>query len=180
MRDGMRNQSAAPQNPKDGTGESVPIDQLTEKVIRSFAGKFHDQMIKVDADIETVSAPVNSQSIHAAVSKLIENAIDSMPDGGNINVTLIDGQHHWELEVADSVGEIYGDRWKKEVESNNDIHSQNLLRISAENPQLETVRSVANSHGGQLQSWVFPQGGAAHVLIIPRRQPRNLKQKVRS
>ena len=131
---------------------ATPINQLAEEVISSFAGKFREQMINVDADMEPVRASVDSQAIHSAVSTMIENAIQSVPGGGNINVTLIDGKHQWELEVADSVGEIYGDRWKKEVESNNEIHARNLKRISAANPRLDSVRSTADRHGGQLQS----------------------------
>lgn len=176
----MRNQPANPRTTSGGSEAPIPINQLAEQVITSFAGKFREQMIKVDTDMESVCAAVDQQSIHSAVSRMIENAIESMPQGGNINVTLIDGKHHWELEVADSVGEIYGDRWKKEVENNNEIHSRNLMRISTENPQLAPVRSAANLHGGQLQSWVCPQGGAAHVLIIPRRQKKTMNQEVRS
>lgn len=176
----MRNQPATPRSSLGGSGASIPINQLTEQVITSFAGKFREQMINVDTDMESVCASVDPQSIHSAVSRMIENAIESMPEGGNINVTLIDGQHHWELEVADSVGEIYGDRWKNKVENNNEIHSRNLMRISTENPQLAAVRSAANLHGGQLQSWVCPQGGTAHVLIIPRRQKKTKNQEIRS
>ena len=147
----------------------VPINQLAQQVITSFAGKFEAKQIRIDADMESVNASVDRQAIHQAVSRMIENAIDSMPSGGKINLTLIDGPHHWELEVADSVGEIYGQQWKTEVDSNDAIHAENLKRIEPENPRLDAVRVAAQQHGGQVQSWLCPQGGTAHVLVIPRR-----------
>lgn len=152
--------------------ESVPVNKVTQQVLASLAGKLKQKKINVDTDIEPVSAKIDKRSIHLAVTRLIENAVDSMPDGGCINVTLIDGPYQWELEVADSTGEIYGDQWKQKMEANDYVHNNNLARISPENPRLEAVRAVVSKHGGQIQSWVCPQGGAAHVLVIPRRQKK--------
>ena len=149
---------------------AVKVNHLTRNVIESFLKRFESQKVEVDADIEPVTADVDPKVIHRAVSQLLENALQSMPDGGNINVTLINGRHHWELEVADSVGQIYGTAWKSEIDLNDQKHQMNLKRVAPENPELQQVRSVAAHYGGHIRSFVCPQGGTAHVMVIPRRR----------
>jgi K+-sensing histidine kinase KdpD len=155
------------------TGETISIHELTRNVIKSFSGELSKRRISIDADLPNLTACVNTSVIHRAVAKLLENAIDAMPDGGQISVTLIDGRHHWELEVADSAGEIYRSGWKSNADTENADSNPGLLRVLAESQKLDLVRTAAAIHGGQVQSWKCPQGGTANVLVIPRAQISN-------
>ncbi len=152
------------------TGETISIHELTRNVIQSFSGELSKRKISIDADLPNLTDCVDTRLIHRAVAKLLENAIDSMPDGGQISVTLIDGRHHWELEVADSAGEIYRSGWKSHADTENTDPYPDLLRVISESPRLDLVRTAAALHGGQVQSWKCPQGGTANVLVIPRAQ----------
>ncbi len=107
--------------------------------------------------------------IHRAVANLIENAIDAMPKGGELLVTLVDCRHQWELEVADTssiqeAGEIPATHDREPT-----LKSE-LIRLQADGSpeRLEIANSAAMVHGGQVQTWECPQGGTANVLVIPR------------
>lgn len=160
------NNRSKPRSCGDSQAQCISIDSLTEDVLSEFAEKIESSNIRVDKDLPLLSAPVFPQFIHSAVCQLIENAIDAMPAGGELNVTLIDGDSCWELEVADST-----------ATTANCEHSSTLPAIGLptiipldNRSKLELARRAASVHGGHVQTWDCPQGGTANILVIPRRQ----------
>ena len=111
-----------------------------------------------------MTARVFPKFIDSAVGQLIENAIEATSPGGELNITLIDGDDCWELEIADSPYEEFP----------RDQPIENGNRNSPlEQSRMEVVRRAAVVHGGKIQTWECPQGGIANVLVIPRRQETN-------
>ena len=153
---------------KEPAKETVSVCELTRNIIQSYANEMNRRKISVEADLCSVTADVHRAVIHSAVSQMVENAIQCMPDGGQISITLIDGQYQWELEVADSVGEICERGSSTDATLPPKTQSNPTLRIYAPGGTLNRVRNAADVHGGQVQSWVCPQGGTANVLVIPR------------
>ena len=146
----------------------VSIDELTEDILVQYSGKIESNNIRVDKDLPQISANVYPKFIHAAVSQLIENAIEQMPTGGELNVTLIEGDRCWELEVADSIPDPPTNRREAvEIESGTSLPK---IATIEEKSKLEMAHRAAIVHGGHIQTWDCPQGGTANVLIIPRRQ----------
>lgn len=160
--------TSQPHEKPDPTTRFIAIDELTEDVLLEFTKQIQSNNIRVDKDLPQLSADVYPKFIHAAVSQLIENAIHQMPTGGELNVTLIEGDRCWELEVADSTTQPgLGKREPFQLDS-----AMTLPKIVAteERSKLELTRRAATVHGGHVQTWDCPQGGTANVLIIPRRQ----------
>lgn len=153
----------------DQSTQFVAIDELTENVLSKFAGQIELSKIRVDKDLPHLSADVYPRFIHAAVSQLIENAIEQMPDGGDLNVTLIEGDRCWELEVADSVPIPQPAKRNPPPNTTGSMILPVILGIQ-QRSKLELARRAAMVHGGHIQTWDCPQGGTANVLVIPRRQ----------
>ncbi len=153
----------------------LSIDKLVQEVIESHQSEFFEKNIVVETDLSHITAVGNSDLIKSAFASLIGNAHQLMTNGGTLTVTLVDGNHQWELEVADNINEAYS-------EPGSDIdRKMETQRSAAEDlptvipfPDTEHLRNAtraAMSHGGHVQSWECPQGGTAYVLVIPK--PRN-------
>ena len=166
--DNCGRENAPKENSQRGTAQFVAIDKLTDEILTDYARQLASSNIRVDKDLPNLSANVYPRFIHAAVSQLIENAIDQMPTGGELNVTLIEGDRCWELEVADSLP----DPQTMKRETNQHTPYLNLPKIVGvqARSKLELAHRAAIVHGGHVQTWDCPQGGTANVLIIPRRQ----------
>ena len=151
---------------KSQRAQLVAINDLTEEVLCQYAEAIESNNIRVEKDLPELAADVYPRFIHSAVAQLIENAIGSMPNGGDLNVTLIEGDSCWELEIADSVNE------NRTVKQTTKETTPALPKIDAlaNRCKLEIARRAAVVHGGQIQTWDCPQGGTANVLVIPRRQ----------
>jgi hypothetical protein len=100
-----------------------------------------------------------------------------IPSGGELTITTIDGEYHWEIEFADTTDQMpVSDFHKFEAErkpSPNESQASRTLPILLEFPATEFLRSAnrdAVELGGQLQSIRCPMGGVAHVLSAPHRK----------
>ncbi len=152
----------------ESLAQCISISTMTEEVLQCYKPQIDTRNILVDTDLTTLSARVYPHFIHSAVCQLIENAIDAMPSGGELNVTLVDGEACWELEVSDS----RTPRTPRGLRASGTvaIQGQNQQPDQANHPKLEMARCAALLHGGKMQTWNCPLGGTANVLVIPRRQ----------
>lgn len=157
----------------------LSIDSLVQEMIDSYQSEFFEKNIVVETDLSQINAVGDAELIKSAFASLIGNAQELMAKGGSLTVTLVDGNHQWELEVADNINEAYSELKsvdadeKKEAEGDGSVAAEELPTVIPF-PKTEHLRNAtraAMSHGGHVQSWECPQGGTAYVLVIPK--PRN-------
>jgi len=161
------------QLPKTPQNTSETIGDAVTKIVESCQQDLVKYGIDIEYDFEAIYSPVDSAMLRTTTVALLQNAIQKMPHGGQITVTLIDGKHQWELEIADTSGmafnpyESYDESTylsKKEV--------QDTLPTIIPFPQNEYLRDAhraALGCGSQIQTFDCPQGGTAHVLVVPKR-----------
>lgn len=154
----------------------LAIDKLVQEVIESYQSDFVEKNIVVETDLSQINAVADSELIKSAFAALIGNAQELMSNGGELTVTLVDGNHHWELEVADNLNEAYSERKTdadKKTETSESTAARELPTVIPfpDTDHLRNATRAAMSHGGHVQSWECPQGGTAYVLVIPK--PRN-------
>ena len=149
---------------------------LIKELIDSRETSFQEANITIEAELADIDAEVDTAKIHSAINALLDHSLVSMPSGGQLCISLLDCDLHWELEIADTAGidpllmqsiaerEQQTDALKKSTE---DLPTIELVRSS---DQLSLAKKVAVEHQGQLQTWDCPDGGKAHVLVIPHRQ----------
>jgi K+-sensing histidine kinase KdpD len=155
-----------------GQLKHVSVTQLISDVIEESKSEIGTRNLEVEFDDQLIEAKIDSELILVAFRALMKNAMESSPDESELTITMIDGPHHWEVEVADS---SHHGRQKL----NTEIEDQELsdpnegLAVILPFPANENLRiayRAAIEHGGQIQSWQCPQGGMAYVLVIPRRK----------
>ena len=137
---------------------------LVNDVCQSLAPQLEAQRIHMRIDVplgETVYA--DKDMLRRALLNLILNALDVMPNGGDITITSWQDEHAYELEVADSGPGIAAESKTKLFEPfyTTKSHGTGL--------GLAIVGRIAEMHGGEVRASNCPEGGAAFTIRIPRR-----------
>ncbi len=153
------------------------VNKLIGQVVESRENNLRNANITLETDLVVIDAVIDHEQIHQAVHALIDHSMASMPDGGQLSVSLLDCDLHWELEVADSSGVdpiklmSISEREQRELETSS-VRAASLPNLQPAQPGigLRVARQIATRHRGQLQSWSCPHGGQAHVLVIPHQQ----------
>ncbi len=164
-----------------GNDRTTVVNQIVESTIDLCRQQFEQNSISVELDLENVEADIDRDMVRQTTKLLLDNATEKMLDGGGtISVTLIDGQHQWELEVADSKGMAYHPFGHSDIgpgeKQTQDMDVDLDLPVIIQFPSTDALRlayRTAAKHGGQIQTWDCPQGGTAHVLVVPKHPHRN-------
>jgi signal transduction histidine kinase len=140
-----------------------PLSELLDEVCQSLAPQLAAQGIwaEVDCPAET-RIEADREMVRRALLNLVLNALDAMPDGGELVLTAVSLPNSLAIEVADS-GE--------------GIPDENLERLcepffttkgSGTGLGLAIVERIVEAHGGALEIANCPTGGAAFTLTIPQ------------
>jgi signal transduction histidine kinase len=101
--------------------------------------------------------------LRRAVLNLSLNAIDAMPEGGDLWITSFAGPDCVELEIADS-----GPGLSEEVRRRA-FEPFFTTKNTGTGLGLAVVHRVAEAHGGDCTAINCPDGGAAFTIRLPRR-----------
>jgi len=143
------------------------VGDLVEEVCDSLAPQLEAQMIDLDVDVPpNTLLSADREMVRRALLNLVLNAIDVMPDGGELVITSYDGVRGFEIEVADS-GPGLSDEDKRRVFEPFYTTKQNGTGLG-----LAVVYHVAEAHGGTVTATNCPEGGAAFTIKFPRRTMR--------
>lgn len=163
---------------------SIEVNAIVQSTVDSCRSQFEKSLINVELDLEKVETQIDRELVRKTTQLLLENASEKMLNGGTISITLIDGEHQWELEVADSNGMAYqpfghtndeapNSNCQKQRDSSNGEEDLPVIIQFPATDALRTAYRIAAQHGGQIQTWDCPQGGTAHVWVVPKQQHRN-------
>lgn len=143
----------------------VLLRKLVSDVISSLSPQLDAQGIAVVLDVPWgLSLSVDEDMLRRAVLNLVFNALDVMPDGGDLVITSFDGPGGVELEVADSGPGLSDDVRRRAFEPFFSTKS------SGTGLGLAIVARIAEAHGGSITAQNCPEGGAAFTLRFPRQR----------
>lgn len=147
--------------------QSFLVGDLVDEVCSSLAPQLDAQRVDLDVDVppNTVLS-ADREMVRRAVLNLVLNAIDVMPDGGELVITSYDGPSGFELEVADT-GPGLSDEDQRRVFEPFYTTKQNGTGLG-----LAVVYHVAEAHGGTVTATNCPEGGAAFTIKFPRQAMR--------
>lgn len=137
--------------------------------VRQIANGFRDaceaRNISLELDLDEVSTSYDRRAVQSAVRAMMENAISAMPDGGELEATLIDGNNQWELEIADSGSKQAADQ---ALSKNQTTAKLPRVALFSANEHLRRLNNISIMLHGTVQSWNCPLGGTALVLVVPK------------
>lgn len=149
---------------RDPCPARLDLRELVEGVLAAVAPQLRAQEIEVTLDIPPkTSLLADRDMLRRAVLNLVLNALDAMPDGGELAITSWQGPHGIELEVADS-GPGLSDEVRRRA-----FEPFFSTKPGGTGLGLAVVYRAAEAHGGQVHVLNCPEGGAAFTLCIPRR-----------
>jgi signal transduction histidine kinase len=147
--------------------QTFVVGDLVEEVCDSVGPQLDAQMIDVDVDVPPQTLlTADREMVRRALLNLVLNAIDVMPDGGDLVITSYDGIRGFEIEVADSGPGLSEEDQRRVFEPfySKKQHGTGL--------GLAVVYHVAEAHGGTVSAANCPEGGAAFTIKFPRKQMR--------
>jgi signal transduction histidine kinase len=107
---------------------------------------------------------VDPDLLRRAALNLILNAIDMMPDGGELAITAVATPQGCELEIADSGPGLTDEVCARLFEP------FFTTKSTGTGLGLAIVERIAAAHGGAITAANCPEGGAAFTLYFPRRE----------
>jgi signal transduction histidine kinase len=150
---------------RDPQWTTFDVAELAREVCESLDPQLAAQRIRTEIDIPSATTlRADRDMIRRAILNLILNALDVMPDGGELVITAC--QHHasFELEVADSGPGIAEEAQLRVFEPFYTTKSEGT------GLGLAIVHRIAEAHGGQVVAKNCPEGGAAFTLRLPNRR----------
>lgn len=143
--------------------ENVSVSQLVNSAIERYRSLLESQDIRTAVEVpldHVISA--DAAALGRAIANLIHNAIDVMPDGGELEISSHLSDGGWELEIADSGPGIDGDIKSRIFEP---FYSTKGTGCGL---GLAVVRSIVAAHHGEVWALNCPEGGAALTIRLPR------------
>ncbi|QGJ71303.1 Two-component sensor histidine kinase [Planctomycetales bacterium 10988] len=137
-----------------------------EPALQKLKPELEEHGIHVELDIAShLYASIDAEMIGRAISNLARNAIDAMPEGGELVITAYDQGDAIELEIADNGPGL-------ELE----IRPQVFDPFFTTKGQglglgLSVVAQIAEAHQGSINVMNCPEGGAAFTLRFPQAVP---------
>lgn len=149
---------------REPNSKQVQIRHLVEEIVDQLSPQLHAQGVRVEIDISARDTIVaDSEMLRRAMLNLTLNAVDAMPDGGEILFTGTRHQQDYELEVADS-GPGLTDEVRPRV-----FEPFFTTKSSGTGLGLAIVSRIVEAHGGEILAQNCAAGGAAFTLRIPQR-----------
>lgn len=149
--------------PEQGEESVFPIQTVIRKTVQLIEGRCGQQGVKltIDSDDTPIRIQGDASQIQQLLLNLSLNALDAMPEGGEIMIRAMANGDQLELSVVDS-GEGICD----------DMMAKLFTPFSTNKPTgvglgLGICRRIANSHGGTLTGKNRVQGGAEFRLVLP-------------
>jgi len=138
--------------------EPTDICQLTEDVVASFATIISSQNVTTDLTTSFASdVEVDPHRLHQVVANLVANALNQMPDGGVLEVT-VEGAI---ITVADTGPGLPVDQLETVFE-----RFQKSSDSKGSGLGLSIARDLVEAHGGTLKAGNRPDGGAVFEVEL--------------
>jgi signal transduction histidine kinase len=157
--------------PEQGEQEAFAIQSVIRKTIQLIDGRCGQQRVKlkIECDDSPIILNGDASQVQQLLLNLVLNALDAMPDGGELTIRANTNRERLELSVIDTGDGIREDMFEKL-----------FLPFSTSKPTgvglgLGICRRIASSHGGTLTGQNRIDGGAEFRLSLPLQVPESNK-----
>lgn len=148
----------------------VFLRELVDEVLAGLAPQLAAQGIRADINVApTLQTQADAEMIRRAVLNLVLNAIDAMPQGGELVVTGVACPDAVELEIADSGCGLPRDMLPRVFEP------FYTTKSNGTGLGLTIVDHIVRRHGGSVTAMNCHERGAAFTLRLPQARAQETK-----
>ena len=138
------------------------VRKLIDDILAALAPQLSAQGIHPSADAAaSLSISADYGMVRRAVLNLALNAMEAMPDGGELTLTACTGRYGIEIEVTDSGPGLSEEARRRAFEP------FFTTKSSGTGLGLAIVHRIVDVHGGDIIATNCPEGGAAFTLRFP-------------
>jgi len=142
--------------------ETFQLRKLVQEVCTSLAPQLDAQAIEAVIDIPgPTHLAADREMLRRALLNLSLNALEAMPEGGQLVFTSYHGSAGVEIEVADSGPGLDEETLRRALEP------FYTTKNSGTGLGLAIVDRIAEAHSGHVTTANCPEGGAAFTLVFP-------------
>lgn len=148
--------------------EPVDLEEILQMVLQTNRAFCEDQKIRIDFQKQTDDAVVlgNEIQLNQVFTNLVENAIDAMPEGGTLSITLGESKHAIYVEISDTGKGIPGDIKER-------IFDPFVTTKSPDKGSglgLTLSRRIVNQLDGQIRFDSAENQGTKFIVHLPKRK----------
>jgi two-component system nitrogen regulation sensor histidine kinase NtrY len=151
--------------------QSVDVNEIVQNVVRVFRAQLRssdhaavEPKLDLASGIEPIAA--DPELLHRALSNLVLNAMDAMPNGGTLTLRTHQNGDRVFVEVSDTGAGLTADECERLFTPyyTSKAHGTGL--------GLAIVQSIISDHGGRISVRSRPSEGATFVIELPRNQEK--------
>jgi signal transduction histidine kinase len=142
--------------------QAVHLDELIQNVIKAHQAQFDRAGISCRSEFSTSdTVAADSDLLHRAISNLVLNAVDAMPQGGTLTLRTRDEQGSARIEVSDTGAGI------KPEERERLFTPYYTSKPHGTGLGLAIVQSIVSDHGGRISVESAPGQGTTFIIELP-------------
>ena len=145
--------------------QDIDINQAVHRVAALYepvlAQREHPILLRCEVDEEPLFVSADSDLLHRALSNLVLNAMDAMPEGGTIAMRASRREGFVQIKISDTGVGLTSEECERLFTPyyTTKQHGTGL--------GLAIVQSVISDHGGTIAVHSTPGGGATFVIELP-------------
>ncbi len=148
---------------RDARRERMAVAGIIADLVQSLEPQLNAQNIRTRVDCPaTLIASVDPDMLRRSLLNLVLNAVDALPAGGELVITVCFTSAGLEIEVADSGPGVPAPLAERLFEP------FFTTKTGGTGLGLAIVERIAAAHGGRVTVQNCPEGGAAFTLIVPQ------------
>jgi len=149
--------------------KDVPIRELINSAVEPYLGQIEEQSIDLNISIEKSTLYVDAGLVTKAVSIIVENTLDALSDGGEINIHSEMDENQCIIYIRDTGSGITPEDIPFVF---NPFFS---TKADGTGIDLSMVKRILESHGGRVEVRSEPAKGTAFFLTFPLERRRAIR-----
>ena len=143
--------------------QEADINKIAEDAVKFFEAQAQENQIKITRRYASQMPNIRSGNMYQVFSNLIKNAIDAMPDGGELKIITLCTDHHARIEFIDSGTGLTDDVKQKLFEP----FFSTKPSGKGTGLGLAICKDIVERYGGQIDVANAPGGGCTFTVSVP-------------